>query len=252
MKRTTSSLSAGLVEPDRRRHRAEPHNLPGAQPTELARRTRAGEPGQRLERMAEQVASVAGAPALAVYAQLAPHGAEVQVTPSGSRCAQDAPGVKDLVRDQGRRPQLAEVAVALLNDLDGGKHLGHRRRGFGAGAAAVGEVATQADADLALDAGIQVVGPAQLGAVRVEAARRNEARRRAGEAEIGLHLRGGGTDLEAEGRNCARGLGEAALERVARRFIGRRNCAEGCQQAPGAPGIQQGFESIVHHSRPSS
>ena len=87
--------------------------------------------------------------------------------------------------------------------------------GLLAGAGAGGQVAAEADSDLALDADIEEIGEAERGAVGLEAFAGDEAGGGAGQAEILLHLLRGGADLEAQGRHRAKALRQAPLDRVA-------------------------------------
>src|SRR3712207_1107117 len=114
-------------------------------------------------------------------------GTEVERAPGRGGHAQHARRVEDLVGAQGRRAERGEVAVAPLDDLDGGEDLGDRLGGLLAGRGARGQVAAEADADLALDARVQEVREAELRAAGMHARARDEAGGGAGEAEIVLH-----------------------------------------------------------------
>ena len=130
---TPSSQIGGVTEPSQT-------TCPAFRPAEDLGRAGAGQPGQRFQRVAQQVPPVAGADHLAADAEFAPRGAEVEAAPIGDGGAEHAGGMEDLVGDQGRGAERGEVAVALLDDLDRREDLGDGRRGLAPGAGAEGEV----------------------------------------------------------------------------------------------------------------
>ena len=155
-----------------------------------------------------------------VHSNPAGNGGKVEVAPGGRCRAEDGRPVIDLIGNQGRGADAGQIAqgrraVAVLDDLDGGKNLAHGRKGRRLVARAGGEVAGEAQADFAFRTGATQAGIRHPGAAGVQVGGQHEAGGGAGQAEIVLHALGGGADLEAGGWDGARAAGTFELDRHA-------------------------------------
>ena len=155
------------------------------------------EPGQRVERMAEERVAAAGRQRLTVQAGARGEPVEREVAPAGAGSPSTAPASNALSAMRVGAPIVCEIEIAVVDEFDRGHHLGDGSTGLlaRAGGACRHEVAAEAHRDLRFDSEPTEAAGLDDGTRLVQLAREDLARDRLGEIEVGPHRRGGAADL---------------------------------------------------------